>query len=182
MEANYRLLGLVGVRASINYFKFGDDVTASGINYTGNARLLSGGLTGDFFPLANMLPFIGGFRVSGGVRVNDNQISIKSTPTQSVTISGKTYTAAQAGSMTGVTHFNLFAPYVGIGYDGGLGPFEIGLDVGAMYQGTPNISLWSSSAAITQSSLNAQANTLNHNYGSLMEFYPVVGLTARYKF
>lgn len=68
------------------------DFDSDDIDYDGRVRLKSGGI------MANVYPLGGGFRISGGVRFNDNGGRATATPSGGVyEIGGKSYIAAQVG-------------------------------------------------------------------------------------
>ena len=108
---------------------------------------------------------------------------------QSVTLNGVTYTPAQYGKLHGeIEPGNSFAPYVGIGWDSthySSGGFSVGFEVGAMYLGTPSAKLTASNAAAVpglQVNANAEAKKQRNDFGKFGEFWPVVALTAKYRF
>ena len=109
------------------------------------------------------------------------------TPTSGTyTLNGHTYTAQQVGSLTGKTHFNGAAPYVGIGWgdpmDGGRLTFTA--NVGAIYQGAPNISLTATGAAANPqlaSDVQAEQNRVNSKVSGY-QWWPVMGVGLMYRF
>ncbi len=133
-------------------------------------------------------PFHGNFSLDAGVFINQNQVTATATPDAGgvYTINGDRYTAAQVGTLSGRTHFNGVAPYVGVGWGN---PFAGGrwtflANAGAMYEGNPQVRLAATGAAsnprlaadvaAAQQSVNSKLNFLN--------WWPVVTVGVAYRF
>ena len=80
-----------GVRGSATFFGLSREVESDGVEYDGDLRLRSFGGTVDVYP------FGGGFRLSGGARINRNRIELEATPTTNVEIGSRTFTPAEIG-------------------------------------------------------------------------------------
>ena len=154
---------------------------ASNVNYNAGVNLQGEPITVSWFP------FQGNFNLTAGVFINQNGFNVTGTPTGGTyTFNGHTYTASQVGSLTGKTHFNGAAPYVGIGWgdpmDGGRLTFTA--NVGAIYEGAPNVSLNATGAASNPqlaSDVQAEQNSLN-NKVSGYQWWPVMGVGLMYRF
>lgn len=172
--------GGFGLRGGGNYLALSPERTIDGIRYDTDIELKSIGALVDWYP------GLGGLRLSGGVRLNDNSVDLTATPGQSVTIGGTTYTPAQIGGLSGVIGFNRFAPYLGIGWQGAVadGRMLIGLDFGALYQGRPDVRLSAGSAAANPAlaaDLEREAASIENELGAF-RFFPVISLTFTYRF
>lgn len=169
---------------NIGLSRFGHNFhfTADNANFSSHLRL------GAIPIVLAWYPFHGNFSLNAGVYINQNQVTATATPDAggSYTINGDRYTASQVGSMSGKTHFNQVAPYVGVGwgnpFDGGRWTFRA--NAGAMYEGNPQVRLSATGAAnnrqlaadvvAAQRSVNSKLNFLN--------WWPVVTFGVAYRF
>jgi hypothetical protein len=173
-EIGYRMQE-VGVRAGFSTFTYSRFETRNSVNFDQSIKLLSYNVLADWYPMGN------GFRVTGGALINKNAIEMKGT-TGSATIGSTTYSAGDVASLRGDITHNLIDPYLGVGYVQSLGGgLELSLDVGAAYQGSSKVTLSSTTNAISQSDLNAQADKIKNSADS-MPFYPVLNLKINYRF
>ncbi|MEA1652630.1 hypothetical protein UAJ10_26915 [Nitrospirillum sp. BR 11164] len=170
-----------GLRLNANGFSFSANHTVRDVRYDGDATLESFGL------LADLHPFGDGWRVTAGARLNLNEVDLKGTPRNATyTIHGMTYTANEVGSLNGKIAFNRFAPYIGVGYEGAVADrWRFGVDLGAMYHGTPRVSLDASGPVTTtpdfQNRLDAERQELRDDVKDY-SWYPVLSLTVKYAF
>jgi hypothetical protein len=175
-DAGVRLNDRFGVRLNGNAFSFSDSREISDIDYDADLDLRTIGLLGDWHP------FGGGFFLSGGAYWNGNKADLTGKPNGSVEIGNTTYTAAQAGSLRGDVDFQKFAPYLGLGYYGTLfAGFSLGVEVGALYMGSPKVSLTSNSPLVSASDLEVERRKVEDDIDDL-RFYPVLMLGASYRF
>ncbi len=173
-EVGYRMQE-VGVRAGFNTFTYSRFETRNTINFDQSVKLLSYDVLADWYPMGN------GFRVTGGALINRNTIEMKGT-TSSATIGSTSYSAADVASLRGEITNNLINPYLGVGYVQSLGGgLELSLDLGAAYQGSSKVTLSSTTNAISQSDLDAQAAKIKSSSDS-MPVYPVLNLKVNYRF
>src|SRR5262245_47128787 len=92
------------VRGGINGSRIGFDGEESGINYQFD-------FVWDSLAIgADLHPFKGPFRVSGGILRNKNGLDGESRPTSNVAIGNNTYTPAQVGVLTTTVRFKDTAP------------------------------------------------------------------------
>lgn len=180
-ELDARIDGLpFGLRAGGNFFSLTRNISSNDIEYHGKADLSSGGLTLDWYP------FLSGFRLSGGARLNGNKATVDALPNGStVTVNHVAYSTA-GSSLSGQITFKDVAPYAGLGYSASL-PFglTLGLDAGAMFQGTPRTSL-TAQGPITQlpgfgANLAAETASLQDKVKDFT-IYPVVSFTIGWRF
>lgn len=169
---------------NIGLSRFGHNFhfTADNANFSSHLRL------GSIPIVLAWYPFHGNFSVNAGVYINQNQVSATATPDAGgiYTINGNRYTASQVGSMSGKTHFNQVAPYVGVGwgnpFDGGRWTFLA--NAGAMYEGNPQVRL-SATGAASNPKLAADVAAAQHSVNSKLNFlnwWPVVTFGVAYRF
>jgi len=129
----------------------------------------------------------GGFRLSAGVRSNNNKVDLIATPASSVTVGNNTYTPAQVGTVSGTVKANEFAPTLSLGYGGTLAEgFTIGVELGAMFQGSPKIQNYQATGMLAndptfQSDLQierARVQDKVHSY----QYWPIAQIELLYRF
>ena len=134
----------IGVSPSINLRLGGQGYTRSEtrreqeIEYDADLQLLSGQLLFDLHPGGR------GFRLSAGVVFNANEVTAVSTENTTYTINGTIYPVGLVGRLRGTVETEKIAPYLGIGWGNAVAPgsrWRFALDVGAFYQGEPEVSL-----------------------------------------
>jgi hypothetical protein len=180
LELGFRPTGLLGVRVGANFLDFDFHRTIDQVNYKFDNHLRSGGGVVDFYP------FSGGLRLTAGVRIDGNDADVTGTPNTNVTIGSTTFTPAQLGTLTGRVTFNSVAPYAGLGYAAALpAGFELALDLGVLYQGSPKVTLNASGpiagTALFQANV-AQEEAKIRSRIDFLEWYPVAALTLSYRF
>ena len=118
----------LAVRAIANRFNYDRKETVSGKRYKGKLELANFGLLLDWHPFDN------GFRVSGGAILNRNELSARANAADNFKIGDTDY---GRGNLDANVDFRNFAPYLGVGYDGGRGKkgFSFFAEAGAMFQG-----------------------------------------------
>jgi len=169
-------LGLQGI--SYNY-----DDTYSNIDYDTDLKLFSGMLLADWFPFSN------NFRLSAGLMVNDNEVTLTGRPRHGTfNIGGVTYPAYLVGSLTGTVDFNSIAPYAGIGYGGVFSDksnWSFFFDLGVLFQGSPNVSYSANgplaSDPVFQAQLEKERKELEDDIDEY-KYYPVLSMGVTYKF
>lgn len=179
-EIGIRFNDYIGLRLGANYFGFDVTKEYTDVEYEADFQFLSGGGVVDIYPFGRI------FRLTGGVRYNANDIELSTgTPTTTVTVGGQTFTAAQAGKLEAEIDFNKVAPYAGLGFEGILlnGHLSLAFDMGVLFQGRPDVDVEASGsgAAGLNAALNEEADDLEDDL-SFLGFYPVVGLSANYRF
>ena len=171
-----------GARIGYSNFSINHTVNSSDATYDGKLRLsIPSGLL-DWYV------FKGVFHLTAGVAVNATKLNIIGTPgPNGITLNGNTYTSAELGSVTGVVKAgNAAAPYVGFGWGNPVSPthrFQVLFDVGAIYGGTPSVTLTGQCAAgvpstvcaaIQQDAL-AEEQKISAN-ATIIKWYPIVNL------
>ena len=173
-----------GMRVGFAGFNINHTVNTSDVDYDGRLKLRT--ITG----LLDWYVFQGGFHLTAGVAGNGTKLDVVGQPNQgSYTINGTTYTSSQLGSLNGELKFgNSVSPYVGFGWGnpaGENGRVHFLFDVGAIYGGTPTVSLAANCgpAAPPGSALcnEVQSNVATEEQklvskADILRWYPVVSL------
>jgi len=139
-ELGLRLSDRLGMRANATFLNFGGDFSSDDVDYHGDVKLNSYGMMVDVYP------FGGGFRVSGGARINRNRVNVLATPTGAVEIGDTTYTAAQIGTLAGRADVKKFAPALTFGWGSGNHKgFMFGFEGGVLFQGAARLGTFTAS-------------------------------------
>jgi hypothetical protein len=174
------------LRFGVNAYNWYADTTESGVDYDATWRTRTASLIGDFFPIQDSV-----FRISVGLFYNDNQLDMTAEPSSGNTyeINGTTYTAGQIGTLTGKLTFDKTSPYIGVGWGNAFAKpygWNFVLDVGALYQGRPKLTLSTNSSFCNtdptcQANLAAEQREAEEDLRSY-RWYPVVSVGAVYRF
>ncbi len=187
-EVGYRLSEMFGVRANATFFSISHNIDSNNITYDGKVKLKSGGVMVDVYP------FGGGFRLSGGLRLNGNKargIGIANNGA-SYTINGQTYTPTEISSVRADTDIKDVAPALTLGYGGGLSSgLVFGVEAGALFQGRVKIKPLTitgtcatsntGSCATVLTNLEAERQSVNDDIDGY-KVYPILQLTVGYRF
>lgn len=130
LSAGYDFSESLAVRGMVNYFSFSYDTEKSGNEYDGDLDLQSIGALLDWHPMG------GGFRVTGGLLLNDNALSVAA-ESEDLDIGGHPY----EGTLSVDVGFDSIAPYLGLGWSGNRGRsgWSFILDAGVVFQGAPSL-------------------------------------------
>lgn len=172
----------INLRAGYNYGELRPSTSYGGINYKADVRLETVPL------LIDIHPFHGNFRVTGGVFFNQNKMDLSSIVDASdVGLGGSGFgnTVLNAN----VTWSEEFAPYFGIGYGNAADdnfldlPIALGLsiDLGAFYQGSPDVVLTESSGTVSAVDLAVEAAQIEEDLSGF-KFYPVLTIGIHIRF
>ena len=176
IAARVRINNWVSVRGTLNQIDINKSYSASDIDYDGKFKL------GAYGVLADLHPFRGRFRLTGGFLDNRNAFRLHARPTRDVTIGGMQYTPSQVGVLRGDVDFKSGVAYAGIGYgEAAKGPRRIHFvfDLGAMFQGKPDVGLSSSTGVIAASDLRKEESKVKDKAPN---FWPVLALGASFAF
>lgn len=199
LEATTGITERFNMRAGINQYDYDydpepeDGDSGNDLTYGGTLDLSSLSVFADWHPWA------GGFRVSGGVIFNGNEIGASARCEQaSCEVGDQSFDAEDIGTIRGLIDFNSVAPYAGIGWGNAVAAdtgFGFQFDIGVMLQGSPNVSLTADGSCNgTQGSINQQQceddlnQALSEEAAELesdtedFDLYPVISLGIRYKF
>ena len=170
----------LGLRIGGNFFSLTRNISSNDIDYRGKADLQSGAFTADWYP------FVNGLRLSGGIRLNGNKATVDALPNNgTITVNHIVYSTA-GSSVNGDITFRELAPYAGFGYSGTfIGGLTLGLDLGAMFQGTPRTTL-AAQGLITQTpgfaaNLAQETQSLQDKVKDFT-IYPVAEITVGWRF
>ncbi len=188
-EVSYRFSENIGIRGNLTFLSISRDIESDDINFDAKLKLASGGAMIDLYP------FGGGFRVSGGLRVNGNKVRGIAEPNAgaSYDIDGTIYSAAEIGTLTAETDINNVAPSLTIGYGGGLSKgLVFGIEAGALFQGSVKIKPLTftgtcagasapPTCATLAADLEAERVSVNEDIDNY-KVYPILQLSIGYRF
>lgn len=199
IEAATPLAPGFNLRAGFNAFSYNRTFAKDGVSYGGQLRFRSAEAHLDWFPFAN------GFHVSPGVLVyNGNQITANAAVPggQTFTLNSTTYTSDPANPITGSGKIDFYkaGPMLSVGW-GNLLPrgrhrFSIPFEIGAIYTGSPKVTLNLPGGACDSSGLNCQPINSDPSFQSNVtaekgklnkdmspfKFYPVISVGFGVKF
>ena len=172
----------INLRAGYNFGEWRPSTTQGGINYQADVRLETTPL------LIDIHPFHGNFRITGGVYLNRTEIDLSSTVDAS-TVGGGGSPPGTAVLNANVSWSKDYAPYFGIGYGNAADanlldlPIAVGLsiDLGAYYQGSPNVILTESTGTVSAADLAIEAAQLEQDLSNL-KFFPVLTIGIHIRF
>lgn len=175
---------VLDLRAQFGFLNYSHSMTSSDMDYDGHLNLRSIGL------LADVHPFEGRFRLTGGVILNRNKFDLTGMPHAGTTYTsnGTSYTAQAGDEVDASVDFRKVAPYAGIGWsnDDNSAGFHLTADFGVMFQGQPNAKVTATTAdPNAQSQATAWANSAQDQLNTDLKkfrFYPVVQVGAIYRF
>jgi len=179
LEATTNIVPLfANIRLQGNTFKYNKTIRDTNVTYDAKLKLATVGL------LADIYPFAGKFRITGGAYYNGNKLTMVGTPSaaNTFTFNGTTYTTAQVGSVTSTVNFNKLAPYAGIGWGDAVSsgsPIGFSLELGVMYMGKPKTSV--TAPGVSAANIAAEKRKLDNSLKN-MQFYPVASVGVNFKF
>jgi len=172
----------INARLQGNAFNYSTSITDTQVTYDGKLKLASVGL------LADIYPFAGKFRITGGAYYNGNKLDVTGRPTAGTfTFNGVTYPSAQVGTVTTTVNFNKFAPYVGFGWGDAISsgsPIGFSLELGALYMGQPKTSVTATGIAGTPglaADIAVEKKKLDASLSN-MKWYPVASIGVNFRF
>lgn len=176
-EVTYRPYRWFSLRGSATFLSASPHARIDEIQYRSRLKLRNYGLMGDIYPFGN------GWRISGGVREDNNRMLIQAAPMMPVSIGGTSYTPAQVGTLSGEITTRQYAPVVTIGYGGTVAKgFSIGGDIGVMFHGRPKMGgLSSTSMLVTPADLVTEQGQIQRDIRKY-RYYPVLQMSAGYRF
>ncbi len=181
-ELTTRVTSNVNARIGVHAFSFDFDGTESDIEYNVDVDLLS------FTGLLDWHVFDDSFRITGGILLNESEVDMRARPATPLTIGGTSYTAAQAGTVSGSLDFDDVVPYVGIGWGN---PFRseqglsLALDLGVVFMGSPDVSLSANGTLASDQAFQAELAKERQDIEdewSDFKYYPVLSLNLFYRF
>ena len=182
----------VALRLGYSGYSYSRTQTSKDVSYDGHLKLSSVSALADVYPSKS-----GTFHLTGGLLFNSNRITATGKPssidgTQTYTLNGMTYTAADVGTLDGRASFQKTAPYLGLGFGkpAGASPVQFLFDLGVVFQGKPHLSLARNGGInVTNPTLSQQINAAvnaqrDQTQSDLNKFqyYPVVSVGLAYHF
>jgi hypothetical protein len=175
-------------RFGANYMQYNTDKTSNGVKYDLKGKLQTFDVLFDWY-----LRDASAFHLTAGLVYNGNRFDANANAGQlgSLTLNGTTYSAADVGILSGRINYRKAAPYLGIGWGNALAPnsrWNFNADLGAFYQGKPNVDLASrgcaSAAAICNALVKDVAAERLHLAGDVdaLKVYPVLRASLGYRF
>jgi len=190
LEANKAYGEHLNFRLAYHYFETSEEVNDGSTLYTGDLELSNGGLFTDWHPWTS------GFRLTGGVMLNNNEVTLQAKPQAATIDIGGTQYNISGGRLDGRIDFDTVAPYLGLGWGRAVARssrWGFLIDLGVMFQGSPNVELTPSgtitaggvvvpinSPQLTQSIQN-EINTVKSDVEDF-DLYPVLSLGLTYRF
>jgi hypothetical protein len=177
----------LNARVNLNYFNYGTSISedededgSGGGTINPELNLFTVGALLDWHPWAQ------GFRISAGLYLNKNKLDLTAELNDTVDINDREYALSD---LEGTVDFNSLAPYVGLGYGNAVGSdgnWHFSFDIGAMFQGSPQVGLRATASdPALQSQLDAdvaeEQKELEDDLG-VFTVYPVVSLGVSYRF
>jgi hypothetical protein len=175
-------------RFGINYLKHDFNKTSGTINYDVKGKLQTFDALFDWYLREGST-----FHLTGGVVYNGSKFDAKANPNAlgKFTIHGMEYNAADVGLLTGRIDFRKASPYLGFGWGNALAPakqWNVNADIGAFYQGAPNVKLVSIGCTTSNLVCNTVATDVAAERARLaadastFKFYPVLRASVSYRF
>ena len=132
--------------------------------------------------------FGGGFRLTTGALINDNEIHAQSDINGLTLEVGDTvFTSAEVGRLEGDISFDSYAPYLGFGWGRAIADgFSVVFDLGVVFQGQPEVSLQTVGGTLSDNQLlldevEREEQELQEDADEF-DLYPVVSLGLFYRF
>ncbi len=175
-EAGVRLNDHFSLRVGSTYVTFETDRDAPEPEFNFNVTPPTAGAMLDYFP------FRGGFRLTGGLRYNAESPDLIEGPSSAITLGGLPFTPSDGRTQGTGQDYIGYAPYGGLGLQSSFweGRLELVFDLGVYYQ-APDEESGGSTEAAEGSDTNARSERSEEEL-RLLGLYPIVGLSATYRF
>ena len=172
----------VNLKLSYNTASQSFDGETDGVNYDYDFEFESTSLLIDWHV------FGGGFRLTTGALINDNEIFAQSDISGLTLEVGDTvFTSAEVGRLEGDISFDSYAPYLGLGWGRSISDgFSFSFDLGVVFQGEPTVNLQTVGGTLSDNSLlldevEREEQELQDDANDF-DVYPVVSLGLFYSF
>lgn len=170
----------INARVLLSGLNYDQTINDTSVTYDAKLKLFSLGA------MADVYPFAGKFRLTGGLFYNGNKLTMVGVPAAaSYTFNGTTYVAGAGSSVTATVDFNKVAPYVGIGFGDPVSsgsPIGINVDLGVLYQGQAKTSLTTVGIpGVAAADIAAEKQKLDDALNN-MKFYPVASIGVTFRF
>jgi|TARA_B110000879_G_scaffold7208_1_gene9146 hypothetical protein len=172
----------VNLKLTYNTASQSFDGETDGVNYDYNFEFESTSLLIDWHV------FGGGFRLTTGALINDNEIFAQSDISGLTLEVGDTvFTSAEVGRLEGDISFDSYAPYLGLGWGRSISDgFSFSFDLGVVFQGEPTVNLQTVGGTLSDNSLlleevEREEQELQDDANDF-DVYPVISLGLFYNF
>lgn len=167
----------VSLRVGGSALDVSGDFDEDDIEYDGDLELGGYGLWADFFPMNGM------FRLTTGILSNRNALALEAVPTDTIDIGNGSYDPSEVGTLYGDVEFDSTVPYFGVGWGNVARGKRFGFlcDIGAIWQGSGDVTLASTSGLVDPDDLAAEAEEIEEDIEDF-EIWPVItfGLAIRF--
>ena len=158
------------------------DGETDGVNYDYDFDFESTGILIDWHV------FGGGFRLTTGALINDNEIDAQSDISGlTIEVGDTIFTSAEVGQLEGDISFDSYAPYLGLGWGRSISDgFSFVFDLGVVFQGEPTVNLQTVGGTLSNNPLlldevEREEQELQEDANDF-DIYPVVSLGLFYNF
>ena len=158
------------------------DGETDGVNYDYDFDFESTGILIDWHV------FGGGFRLTTGALINDNEIYAQSDISGlTIEVGDTIFTSAEVGRLEGDISFDSYAPYLGLGWGRSISDgFSFVFDLGMVFQGEPTVNLQTVGGTLSNNPLlldevEREEQELQEDANDF-DIYPVVSLGLFYNF
>lgn len=191
LNAGWQYSDYLKFRANTNYLPYSRNDTISDVSYKAELDYFTIGA------LADVHPFAGGFRLSGGLYYVDLTLKAKAklADEKKYTIGDHEYSGKDLGTWKGTVEWKTLAPYAGLGYGTGSGNepgFGFSFDLGALYIGKARVNFEAPDSAYQtaaankydlQADIDKEENEVKDDiYKYTKGFWPVISLGVIYRF
>lgn len=180
LEATVGASDYLGFRFGVNAMSFGPRVLTDEGTINADMEWLSYGA------LADLHPFGGGFRLSGGGFINKNKFKMTAELDEPVELNGVKY---RLDDLDGEATFEELAPYAGIGFGNAVGAdgrWHFSCDFGILFQGTPRLEATARASnpalqEVVDRALDAELEDIQEDV-DVFQWYPVISVGVSYRF
>lgn len=180
-EIGWRLSDHIGIRGGASFLNVSASFEPEDVRFDGKIKLNS------FGGMVDVYPFGGNFRLSGGARINNNEISLAATPNVAVEINGNEYDPREIGTLSTRAAPRKFSPALTLGWSGkNRRGFMFGMDSGVLFQGAFKIDPLTATGtarndATLRADLEAERLSLQKDVDKV-KIYPIVQIAIGYRF
>lgn len=180
-EIGWRINDHVGIRGGASFLNVSASFEPEDVSFDGKVKLNS------FGAMVDVYPFGGNFRVSGGARINNNEIGLSATPNVAVEINGNEYEPEDIGTLSTSATPKKFSPALTLGWSGSnRRGFMFGFETGVLFQGAFKIDPLTytgnpDDAAQLRADLEAERLSLQRDVDKV-KVYPILQLAIGYRF
>jgi hypothetical protein len=178
----------INARIGFGALSYSDSRNIDDVEYDAKLKLNTIDALLDFYPVAQS-----GFRVTGGVAYNGNEVDVTARPNSNANyvFNNVSYNAALAGTVDGRVDFRKTAPYLGIGWGNAIeqgAGWKFTSDLGVLFQGSPRTSLTSNNCQFGAALCAQLAGDLAAENAELRDkadsfkYFPVVRIGVSYRF